>query len=103
MIEKLKDFYNKRKTIVMLIILAAAVALPFVVSKGSVMSLIVRIMFYVILASSLNIINGYSGQFNIGHAGFVLIGSYTLSILAQSGWPIWLLFVVSGIVSSIVG
>jgi len=103
MIDKLKGFYNKRKTIVMLAVLAVAILLPFLITKGSVMSLIVRIMFYVILASSLNIINGYSGQFNIGHAGFVLIGSYTLSILAQTGWPIWLLFVVSGIVSSIVG
>ncbi len=103
MTEKLKDFYNKRKTIIMLVLFAVAVALPFLIEKGSVMSLIVRIMFYIILASSLNIINGYSGQFNIGHAGFVLIGSYTLSILAQLGWPIWVLYILAGVVTSVVG
>ena len=103
MIDKLKSFYDKRKTIILLVLLAAAIALPFLIDKGSVMSIIVRILFYVILASSLNIINGYSGQFNIGHAGFVLIGSYTLSILAHMNWPVWLLFLVAGVVTSLVG
>ena len=101
--EKLKNFYEKRKTLLILSLLAVAIVLPFLIDKGSVMSIIVKILFYVIMASSLNIINGYSGQFNIGHAGFVLIGAYTLSILANFGWPIWILYIVAGIVSSIIG
>src|SRR6185436_19401982 len=31
---------------------------------------------YVILAVSLNLINGFTGQFSIGHAGFMAIGGY---------------------------
>jgi len=31
----------------------------------------------VILAVSLNLINGFTGQFSIGHAGFMAIGAYT--------------------------
>src|SRR5215831_583751 len=30
----------------------------------------------VILAVSLNIVNGYTGQFSIGHAGFLAVGGY---------------------------
>lgn len=30
----------------------------------------------VIMAASLNLINGYTGQFSIGHAGFMAVGSY---------------------------
>ena len=30
----------------------------------------------IILASSLNLINGYTGQFSLGHAGFMAIGAY---------------------------
>jgi len=30
----------------------------------------------VILAVSLNLINGFTGQFSIGHAGFMAIGAY---------------------------
>ena len=31
----------------------------------------------VILAVSLNIVNGLTGQFAIGHAGFMAVGAYT--------------------------
>ena len=30
----------------------------------------------IILAVSLNLINGFTGQFSIGHAGFMAIGGY---------------------------
>ena len=30
----------------------------------------------VILATSLNLVNGYTGQFSLGHAGFMAIGAY---------------------------
>jgi branched-chain amino acid transport system permease protein len=35
----------------------------------------------VILAVSLNLINGFTGQFSIGHAGFMAIGGYTSAFL----------------------
>ena len=31
----------------------------------------------VIMAVSLNLINGYTGQFSLGHAGFMAVGAYT--------------------------
>jgi branched-chain amino acid transport system permease protein len=31
----------------------------------------------IILAVSLNLINGYTGQFSLGHAGFMAVGAYT--------------------------
>src|ERR1700676_4431501 len=30
----------------------------------------------IILATSLNLVNGYTGQFSLGHAGFMAIGAY---------------------------
>ncbi|HEU4964467.1 MAG TPA: branched-chain amino acid ABC transporter permease [Bacilli bacterium] len=35
----------------------------------------------IILAVSLNLINGFTGQFSIGHAGFMSIGAYVSAIL----------------------
>ena len=35
----------------------------------------------VILAVSLNLINGFTGQFSIGHAGFMAIGGYTCAAI----------------------
>ncbi len=38
--------------------------------------LLVFIAINIILATSLNLINGFTGQFSIGHAGFMAIGAY---------------------------
>jgi branched-chain amino acid transport system permease protein len=37
----------------------------------------------VILAVSLNLINGYTGQFSLGHAGFMAIGAYTAAVITN--------------------
>src|SRR5215212_7349890 len=35
----------------------------------------------IILTISLNLVNGYMGEFSVGHAGFMAIGAYVASIL----------------------
>lgn len=35
----------------------------------------------IILATSLNLVNGYTGQFSLGHAGFMAVGAYASSWL----------------------
>lgn len=50
-----------------------------------------------ILATSLNLVNGFSGMFSMGHAAFMAVGAYTSALLtiseAQkariSGLPVW--------------
>jgi branched-chain amino acid transport system permease protein len=37
----------------------------------------------IILASSLNLINGFAGQFSLGHAGFMAIGAYTSAVITS--------------------
>ncbi len=41
----------------------------------------------IILAVSLNLINGFTGQFSIGHAGFMAIGAYGAAWLSVEGGP----------------
>jgi len=41
----------------------------------------------IILASSLNLINGYMGEFSVGHAGFMAIGAYIASIFTVAVFP----------------
>src|SRR5262245_46126070 len=38
---------------------------------------IIGIGINIILAASLNLINGYTGQFSLGHAGFMAVGAYS--------------------------
>ncbi len=39
---------------------------------------------YVILGLSMNLINGFTGLFSLGHAGFMAIGAYTVAILTMT-------------------
>ncbi len=44
----------------------------------------------VILAVSLNLVNGFAGQFSIGHAGFMAIGAYTTAKISVAVGDKWL-------------
>jgi branched-chain amino acid transport system permease protein len=37
----------------------------------------------IVLAVSLNLINGYTGQFSLGHAGFMAVGAYTAAVITN--------------------
>lgn len=39
---------------------------------------------YIILGLSMNLINGFTGLFSLGHAGFMAVGAYTVAILTMS-------------------
>jgi branched-chain amino acid transport system permease protein len=57
---------------------------------------------YVILGLSLNVIVGYAGLFQLGHAAFYGIGAYTAAILNLNfGIPMLLLLPVSAIVAGL--
>ena len=58
----------------------------------------------IILAVSLNLITGFTGQFSLGHAAFMSIGAYTSAILtANFGQPFILSIVLSGAAAAIAG
>jgi len=61
--------------------------LPLVVKRDSVINLLILVLLYVVLASSWNIIGGYAGQSNLGHAAFFGIGSLVTRLLWILGWP----------------
>lgn len=46
------------------------------------LDVLTKIGINVILAVSLNLINGYTGQFSLGHAGFMAVGAYSAAWLS---------------------
>ncbi|OMC79544.1 branched-chain amino acid ABC transporter permease [Paenibacillus odorifer] len=67
-------------------------------------STLILICINVMLAVSLNLINGITGQFSIGHAGFMSIGAYVSSILTLNfEMPFVLALVISGLVAAFFG
>ena len=65
----------------------------------------------VILAVSLNIVNGMTGQFSIGHAGFMAVGAYTTALTlgkfsdhsVTSQWTVVVALIVAVVATAIVG
>ena len=64
----------------------------------------------IIMTVSLNLVNGYMGEFSVGHAGFMAVGAYTASIITVKLLPpqlIGLLFPVAvicgGLAAALVG
>ena len=53
-----------------------------------VFSIIVTICINIILAASLNLVTGFTGQFSLGHAGFMSIGAYTCALVTLNLNPI---------------
>jgi len=73
-------------SIIILIIILAC--LPLVIEKDSTLTLLILILLYVILATSWNILGGYTGQTSLGHAAFLGLGSLAARMLWLKGFPI---------------
>jgi len=78
---------------------------------------------YVVLGLSLNLINGFTGLFSLGHAGFMAVGAYTAALLTMSPavkdmnfflmpivpflanveWPFFPALIMAGVVAAIAG
>ncbi|PXV85930.1 amino acid/amide ABC transporter membrane protein 2 (HAAT family) [Lachnotalea glycerini] len=55
---------------------------PHLLTNQYILTIVVKVGIYIILALGLNILTGYVGLVSLGHAGFVAIGAYTASLLA---------------------
>ena len=87
----MKDLINQKKTLLWLgaaLIMALAWGLP---ASGALNPYVIQILMYVginmILTLSLNLVNGYMGEFSVGHAGFMGIGAYVASVLTVAVLP----------------
>src|SRR5260221_11351468 len=70
-----------RNLVIALVVIAALYGLDFVFQGRLINPYFTRILMLsgiaITLAVSLNLINGFTGQFSIGHAGFMAVGAYS--------------------------
>ena len=65
---------------------------------------LILIAINIIMAASLNLINGYTGQFSLGHAGFMAVGAYVSAIITvKFQLPFLLAIVVGALASGLLG
>ena len=71
---------NKKNILTLIIILIIYAIVQVLLTNGIISSFyeitIATICINIILAVSLNLVTGFTGQFSLGHAGFMSIGAY---------------------------
>jgi len=91
------------QAIAVLLVLAAAATMPFIVSSFHLLQL-TMVVIYSIALLGLNILTGYNGQISLGHGAFYAIGAYTTAILLDyTGLPYWAAIAVAGGLCLLVG
>ena len=88
---RMAELFARFKWHLKLLIVFACLMIPLVVSSNYAMRIIIYIGLYIVLALGLNIVMGFTGLLNIGHAAFYAVGAYTTAILMVNyGISFWL-------------
>ncbi|MBN9427558.1 MAG: branched-chain amino acid ABC transporter permease [Burkholderiales bacterium] len=92
----------ERNCLIALMLLAAL--LPLVVRDQYVLHIAIMVLFYAVLATSLNLVVGYVGEFSLGHTAFLGTGAYTAALLSTGhGWPMWATIPAAGVLAGVMG
>ena len=88
---RLAGLFALSRWYVKLMIVCACLMIPLVVSSNYAMRVIIYIGLYIVLSLGLNVVMGFTGLLNIGHAAFYAVGAYTTAILmVKYGMSFWL-------------
>jgi branched-chain amino acid transport system permease protein len=86
--------------------LLAVVALvfPLFAQNNYLISVATQTFIMAIAALGLNLITGYTGQFNLAHGAFMAVGAYTVGILTVDHQvPFWIAFLLAGCITALLG
>ncbi|HVL57053.1 MAG TPA: branched-chain amino acid ABC transporter permease [Burkholderiaceae bacterium] len=87
-----------------LVWVVALLALPWVWDDPYVLRVIALTCIFAIFAASWDLLSGYSGQVNFGHALFFGAGAYTSALLAlRLGLPPWVSLVIGTALATLIG
>ena len=82
----------------------AGLAFPFLAGNDYHLTVMSTAYIFAIATVGLNLITGYTGQFNLAHSGFMAVGAYTVGILTVDHQvPFWIAFALSGVVAAAIG
>jgi branched-chain amino acid transport system permease protein len=85
--DTLKNKADNKATVLMMLAALAVFAIitalaMFGIINQYIQSVLMSVGINIIFAASLNIVNGYMGEFSCGHAGFMAVGAYASSVLS---------------------
>ncbi|MEW6275109.1 MAG: branched-chain amino acid ABC transporter ATP-binding protein/permease [Bacillota bacterium] len=101
--QSLKRRYKYLQMLSLLFVSVLLLLMPFFLNTYYV-RLLQLIGIYVLLATGLNLVTGYTGQVSLGHGGLYGIGAYTSALLATKlGLSFWVALPLSILVAAVFG
>jgi branched-chain amino acid transport system permease protein len=95
---------NKRVLTIFVVVGLALAALPLLKLPAFYESFLYLVFHWVVLATSWNILSGYSGYFSFGHGAFFGLGMYTTAVLAgKFNWPFLYTLPMAALVPALFG
>lgn len=83
-----------------LVVLAGAAV--FITRSATMREEMFLLLMFVVLATSLNILLGYTGYVNFGHIVFFGLGGYVgFYFMSQHGWPLWWAALAGGLAAAV--
>ncbi len=70
--------------------------------RGDWSIVFINIFINIILAVSLNVVNGFTGQFSLGHAGFMAVGAYTAAKITLALSDVQIAFLPQGVSDQVI-
>lgn len=95
--------FSNTRSLLLGLLLAGLVILPFAGLSNYMVRVLVNCLLYSALTLSLNMFSGICGQISLGHIGFYCIGAYTSALMSlRLGLPFILCFLCAGLLTGIV-
>ncbi|HXU41161.1 MAG TPA: branched-chain amino acid ABC transporter permease [Burkholderiales bacterium] len=96
--------FTGKRGIAFLLALIVIAAAPWLLNSAYWRGILVLCAMNVLLALSLNLVLGYTGQLNLGQSAFFGIGAYVSTILIKTyGWNFWLAALAAVAAAGLVG
>jgi branched-chain amino acid transport system permease protein len=77
---------------------------PFAAKNDYQLTVMSTAYIFALATVGLNLITGYTGQYNLAHSGFMAVGAYTVGILTVDHHvPFWIAFALSGVTAAALG
>ena len=101
---KLKNFCDNVLNKLALILIGVSILLPLIGLKQFYIHLLIMVIIHTLLALSITILFGFTGEISLGQSGFFAIGAYFSALLMlKAGFPIYASIPVAVIASGLAG
>jgi branched-chain amino acid transport system permease protein len=88
---------KQMKKVMLTLLIMLLISLPLIVKSQYILSLMITLFIYVVLAESWNLLGGYTGQVSLGHGAFFGVGALVTRLLWVNKVPMLLSLPLGGL------